>query len=66
MKKLLTITATFALLTGALSSCNKCYECDYGNGDVRELCPKDFPDKAEGLRMTVKALEDQGYTCEAK
>lgn len=62
---LLFITLTTLFFTG-LTSCNKCYTCDFGNNDVREYCSKDFPDKTEGLNMTIKAYEEQGYKCSAK
>ena len=56
----------FAALTLTLSSCKKCYTCDFGNKDVRELCSKDFPDGTDGLQLTVDAYEKQGYKCTAK
>jgi hypothetical protein len=66
MKRILTLTILCSLFAAGLQSCSKCYECDYGNGVVKELCPKDFPDKSEGLKLTIDALEKQGYTCNTK
>lgn len=55
-----------AILLTCFSSCNKCYTCDFGKGDVREYCSKDFPDKNEGLKLTIDAYEEQGYKCNQK
>lgn len=63
MKRFVTIVFAGLLLAGTLPSCKKCYKCDY-NGDVRELCSKDFPDGTAGLMLTIKANEERGYTCE--
>ena len=62
-------TIVFLLFTSfslVLSSCKKCYTCDFGNDDVREFCSKDFPDKNDGLKLTIDAYEAQGYECTAK
>ncbi|MCW5908829.1 MAG: hypothetical protein KIS94_13280 [Chitinophagales bacterium] len=56
--------AIFAVTT--FSSCKKCYECDFKNGVVRELCSKDFPDGTSGLKLTIDAYETQGYKCVEK
>ncbi len=56
----------FSAFVFGLSSCKKCYVCDFGNGDVQELCSKDFPDGTSGLKLSVDAYEKQGYKCTAK
>lgn len=66
MKKLIAILIIGAAVTVQFTSCTKCYTCDFGNGDVREFCPKDFPDKGDGLKMTIDAYEKQGYKCNSK
>ncbi len=66
MKKIGFLILAAAAISIQLSSCSKCYECDFGNSDVREYCPKDFPDKADGLKMTIDAYQQQGYKCTAK
>lgn len=64
MNKLVLTCVT--LITLFACSCSKCYTCDFGNNDIRDFCPKDFPDKAEGLKMTIDAYEKQGYNCNEK
>jgi hypothetical protein len=66
MKRFVFIIAAGLLLSLNFSSCKKCYSCDFGNNDVREFCSKDFPDKTEGLQMTIDAYEKQGYKCTEK
>ena len=66
MKRLLFIFSLSVFLLSSFSSCKKCYVCDFGNGDVRELCSKDFPDGTSGLEITVDAYEKQGYQCTEK
>ncbi len=66
MKRFSLFIMLAAALGTGLSSCSKCYTCDFGNNDVREYCSKDFPDKTEGLNMTIKAYEERGYKCSAK
>jgi len=63
MKQIITISVLAMLVIAGLSSCKKCYSCDFGGGDVREFCSKDFPDKTKGLQMTIDAYEEQGYKC---
>lgn len=58
-------SAALLVCIACSSGCQKCYECNF-NGDTREICSKDLPDGMDGLKMTVDAYEDQGYTCEAK
>ncbi|MFN8298128.1 MAG: hypothetical protein U0T75_03410 [Chitinophagales bacterium] len=66
MKKVgIIVLVAFAILV-QFTSCSKCYKCDFGNSDVREYCPKDFPDKSAGLKMTIDAYEAQGYKCTAQ
>ncbi len=55
-----------AIILTCFSSCSKCYTCDFGKNDVREYCSKDFPDKTEGLKLTIDAYEEQGYKCTQK
>jgi len=66
MKKFIASVAILGFIAFHISSCAKCHSCDFGKGDVREFCPKDFPDGASGLKMTIKAYEEQGYVCVAK
>jgi hypothetical protein len=66
MKRFSLFLFVATLLSFSASSCSKCYTCDFGNDDVREFCSKDFPDKSEGLKMTIDAYEEQGYECAAK
>lgn len=66
MTKQAIIFLLFCTLSAGLSSCKKCYTCDFGNNNVQELCSKDFPDGTDGLQMTVEAYEDQGYKCTQK
>lgn len=66
MKRFLMFLFCAVTLSAGFSSCSKCYTCDFGNNDVREFCSKDFPDKTEGLKLTIDAYEAQGYTCTAK
>lgn len=65
MKKLITIVFAGMLLSVSMSSCKKCYTCNF-HGEVRELCSKDLPDGTSGLELTVKGYEDRGYTCTEK
>jgi hypothetical protein len=66
MKSLLLAFTFSAFAFTSLSSCKKCYVCDFGKGDVRELCSKDFPDGTSGLKLTIDAYEQQGYKCTKK
>lgn len=66
MKKLLVILTLTSAAIISISSCSKCYTCDFGNGDVRDYCAKDFPDKKDGLKLTIDAYEAQGYKCSSK
>jgi hypothetical protein len=66
MKRFALISIIFFSLASGFSSCKKCYSCDFGGGNVREFCSKDFPDGTSGLKLTVDAYEKQGYKCTAK
>lgn len=66
MKRFIFLSSFFIVSVSFFSSCKKCYTCDFGNGDVRELCSKDFPDGTSGLEITVDAYEKQGYQCAQK
>jgi hypothetical protein len=66
MKRLAAVLVILGSLCFSFSSCKKCYSCDFGNGDVRKFCSKDFPDGNSGLQLTVKAYEQEGYTCTAQ
>lgn len=66
MKKIGFIILMAVAMSVQLTSCSKCYQCDFGKSDVREFCPKDFPDKSAGLKMTIDAYEQQGYKCTSK
>ena len=66
MKKTLVVCMLLSLMVFGFSSCKKCYTCDFGNGDIRELCSKDMPDGNAGLRLTIDAYEAQGYKCTRK
>jgi hypothetical protein len=66
MNKFILAFATLIFISFSISSCSKCYTCDFGDNDIRDFCPKDFPDKADGLKMTIDAYEKQGYKCSAK
>lgn len=66
MKRISLFLFVAILLSLSVSSCSKCYTCDFGNDDVREFCSKDFPDKNDGLKLTIDAYEAQGYDCTAK
>ncbi len=66
MTKSTIVLLMFAFMSVAFSSCKKCYTCDFGNSDVRELCSKDFPDGTDGLKMTIDEYEKQGYKCTEK
>ena len=66
MTKPIIFSLLFTVVLFTLPSCKKCYSCDFGNKDVRELCSKDFPDGTDGLQLTVDAYEKQGYKCTAK
>lgn len=66
MKRTLLFLVVATLLSFSVSSCSKCYTCDFGNDDIREFCSKDFPDKNDGLKLTIDAYEAQGYECTAK
>jgi hypothetical protein len=65
MKKLVAIFFAGMFLTASLSSCKKCYVCDF-DGEQRELCSKDLPDGTKGLKLTIQGYEDRGYTCTEK
>jgi len=66
MKRFCLFLLTALFLGIGFSSCQKCYSCDFGSGDVRELCSKDFPDGYDGLKLTIDGYEEQGYKCTAK
>ena len=66
MKRFSVLLFCLFLLSLTFSSCKKCYQCDFGGGDVRDFCPKDFPDGNDGLKLTIDAYEKQGYKCTAK
>jgi hypothetical protein len=66
MKHLILGSLITIILASGVSSCKKCYSCDFGGGDVREYCSKDFPDKTAGLKMTIDAYQARGYKCTAK
>lgn len=66
MKQVIAISLLALVMSVGLSSCKKCYTCDFGGGDVREFCSKDFPDKTAGLNMTIDAYQEQGYKCTQK
>lgn len=66
MKRMFLFFAAAILLSSGITSCKKCYTCDFGNNDVREFCSKDFPDGTDGLKLTIDAYEKQGYKCAAK
>ena len=66
MKQFVLLIFVAVLFSVGFSSCKKCYSCDFGNNDVRELCSKDFPDGTDGLKLTIDAYEAQGYKCTAK
>jgi hypothetical protein len=66
MKKFIASVVILGFIAVQFSSCSKCYSCDFGSNDVREFCPKDFPDGADGLKLTIDAYEVQGYKCVTK
>ena len=66
MKKIVVAAFLFVSISLSFSSCKKCYTCDFGNGDVREYCSKDFPEGTPDLKMTIDAYEKQGYKCTQK
>lgn len=65
MKKTLTAIFVLAIVSINISSCNKCYTCDFGKDGKREYCSKDFPDGSSGLKLTVDGYDKQGIKCTA-
>jgi hypothetical protein len=64
MKNLSIAFIVIFLMIMALSSCTKCYTCNF-SGDVQKLCPKNFPDGEKDLKLSVNAYEAEGYVCTA-
>ncbi len=68
MKFLASLIAT-ATIVFTSSSCNKCYECNFGSKtapDTKELCRKDFPGNKDMFQNTIDGYENAGYTCTSK
>ena len=63
MKRSVLLFIIFCATAFGFSSCKKCYTCNFGSGDIRSYCTKDFPDGNKGLNNTIKGYEGQGYTC---
>lgn len=66
MKRLLVVSFLFTVLAFGFSSCNKCYTCDFGNGDVQERCSDKKQGGVEALKLTIDEFEKQGYKCTEK
>jgi hypothetical protein len=66
MKGIIVLSLLFTAVISGLSSCQKCYICDFGNGNVQERCSKDYPGGPEALKWTIYEFEKQGYKCTQK
>lgn len=61
-KELVVIFGVLAVLS-SLVSCEKCYECHYGDRDPIEYCSSDFNSR-HNLNNFIDTLEYYGYECE--
>jgi hypothetical protein len=66
MKNTLVAGILLIMMAFGFSSCQKCYTCDFGNGNIREICSKDLPDGNAGLKLTIDGYEQRGYKCTRK
>jgi len=69
MKKLSLPLLIICVAFLGLSSCKKCYTCDFGaaNGGEQKFCSTDYPDKGlkgeRDLELSIQAYQKNGYVC---